>query len=131
MLLMKTKQPMDHALDIVCEFTGLDKDVIFSISRKLPIAQARHLFRWLAYKSGNYILYDIRDFEQSLKRKCDHSTIINSIKQIQSQIDTYPAFAAQCKKLEQRLKSLCTLMPEKPISSMHGLHYYASIQISK
>lgn len=119
---------MQFALQLVIDFSGLPQDVIFSLSRKRNIAHARHIFRSIAYRSGQYILYDIVDFEKSMNSNSDHSKIIHSIKVIDNQLDINKPFKIEYQKMLKKVKALSLGASPTLSQSMHHLHYYAYLK---
>jgi chromosomal replication initiation ATPase DnaA len=79
--LMTDNLIIEEIKNIVIENTGVTLDQLNDRTRKRYIAKARQLFQYLAY---NYTSYSLLHVGQLLKTHFDHSTILNSIDNIQN-----------------------------------------------
>lgn len=62
------------------EFNSLHNVDIFKNTRKNPVIQYRQLFHTILRKQGNMSLQKIADFTTYKGRKCDHTTVMHSVK---------------------------------------------------
>lgn len=76
-----TQMKLEDILEIVCEYYGLNQQLIIGRGRTMYIARARHMFCWLARRHTRRSFEEIAYF---LRR--DHTTAIHSYRVIENQL---------------------------------------------
>lgn len=74
---------IDDVLDVVSEYTGVDKSSILGRSRYREVMRARHLFVYLAVEHTGRSVSELGRFCNK-----DHTTIIHSVKLVSDLIET-------------------------------------------
>jgi len=89
---MTNEEKINEAFMIVYTLTGITQEQIKSKSRLRPIAQARHLFCYVLRKNylDNSTLYpfSLKEIGKQIGNR-DHSTVINSLRELQDLMDSY------------------------------------------
>lgn len=93
------KKELKKVIEAVAAFTEIPECVIRGTSRLKEITNARHIFFYVAAKKTNATRREIGQFANR-----DHSTVTNSLKKMEFQINHYPWLKAGVNKVESLIK---------------------------
>jgi len=124
---MKLNQKLQVVLLQTCIYHDMTVVEIFSKSRELHIAQARHQWRYLAHDIVKAKDADIIRFEALYNNTPNHSTIINSKKKVRNQYDTNRSYRYDLNELIINIKNnlegpALNKLKKLPPQSMHQMH---------
>jgi len=111
---------IDDVLDVVCEYTKIDRSAILGKARYKEIMRARHLFVYLAVEHTGRSYSEVGRF-----CKKDHTTILHSVRLVSDLIDTnneyyYSTYVTLYELISNRYKEGITVVITIPYSLGYG-----------
>ncbi|RYZ49917.1 MAG: hypothetical protein EOP49_15190 [Sphingobacteriales bacterium] len=83
-------------IDVICDYFTLNRASIFIRTRKLSIARPRQIAMYFMYRKKGMTMKLIGEVFGGY----DHSTVVHSVRTVENDMDTNPAYANDIRSIE-------------------------------